>query len=187
MPGYCYCDLDEGDMFLNFLLHEYLKQMSGVDIRHVRSVDPDHEGWEAARLTDWERWGRNWMELTELPYRSIQPMIRLKMDAYGDKTDIANPFHWVTVRLNLPGKKGYRSDLPWVMKIRWDGHLAWSSCMLTTAKRRGFADKFAGQLRGEWLRFVRSTGSRINQQNELFRPTSPTRGPGRYLAQTRVR
>ena len=64
------------------------------------------------------------MGLTDSPYWSIQPMIRLKMDAYGDKTNVANPFHWLTVRLNLPGKKGYRSDLPWVMKVRWDGRLA---------------------------------------------------------------
>ena len=31
MPGYCQCDLDVGDMFLNFLLHNDLKQMSGVE------------------------------------------------------------------------------------------------------------------------------------------------------------
>ena len=37
MPGYCQCDLDVGDMFLNFLLHEDLKRMSGVDVRYVRS------------------------------------------------------------------------------------------------------------------------------------------------------
>ena len=81
MPGYCQCDLDVGDMFLNFLLHDELKQMSGVDIRHVRSVDPNDEGWEASLLRDWERWCRNWMGLTDSPYQSVQPMIRLKMDA----------------------------------------------------------------------------------------------------------
>ena len=26
--------------------------------------------------------------------------------------------------LNLPGVKGYCPDLPWVMKLRWDKHLA---------------------------------------------------------------
>ena len=64
------------------------------------------------------------MGLTDSPCRSIQTMIRLKMYVYGDKTDIANPFHWLTVQLNFPGKKGHRSDLPWMMKICWDGHLA---------------------------------------------------------------
>ena len=97
MPGYCQCDLDVGDMFLTFLLREELKRMSGVDIRHVQSMDPSDKGWKASRQRDWERWGQNWMGITDSPYRSIQPMIRLKMDAYGDKTDIANPFHWLAV------------------------------------------------------------------------------------------
>ena len=59
MPGYCQCDFDAGDMFLNFLLHEELKRMSGVDIRHVPLMDPKDAEWEASRQRDWERWGRN--------------------------------------------------------------------------------------------------------------------------------
>jgi hypothetical protein len=51
-------------------------------------------------------------------------MIRLKMEAYGDRLVRTNPFHWEKVVWNLPGSPGYRSDLPWVMKVRWDGHLA---------------------------------------------------------------
>ena len=68
MPGYCQCDLDVGDMFLNFLLHEDLKRMSGVDVRYVRSTDPADAEWEATRARLWERWGRNWMGLTDSPY-----------------------------------------------------------------------------------------------------------------------
>ena len=41
MPGYCQYDLDVRDMFLNFLLHEELKRMSGVDVCWVRSTGPD--------------------------------------------------------------------------------------------------------------------------------------------------
>jgi|SaaInl74LU_5_DNA_1037368.scaffolds.fasta_scaffold03412_7 hypothetical protein len=51
-------------------------------------------------------------------------MIRLKFEAYGDRTDASNPFQYARVELNLPGSKGYRPDLPWVMKMRLDGHLA---------------------------------------------------------------
>ena len=107
MPGYCQCDLDVGDMFLNFLLHEDLKRMSGVDVRYVRSTDLADADWEATRARLWERWARNWMGLTDSPYRSVQSMVRLKIAAYGDKSDLANPFHWVYVTLNLPGTKGY--------------------------------------------------------------------------------
>ncbi len=37
---------------------------------------------------------------------------------------MGNPYHWDRVEFNLLGSKGYRSDLPWEMKIRADGHLA---------------------------------------------------------------
>lgn len=39
LPGYHACDMDVGEMFLNFLLHEEMKQMSGVDVSCVRSKD----------------------------------------------------------------------------------------------------------------------------------------------------
>ena len=124
MPGYCQCDLDVGEMFLNFLLHEELKRLSGVDVQHGRSTDPADAEWERERGDRWERWCRNWMGLTDSPYRSIQWLLRLKMEACGDHTCHANPFHWDRVVLNLPGTRDYRPDLPWVMKLRWDGHLA---------------------------------------------------------------
>ena len=37
---------------------------------------------------------------------------------------MSNPFHWDHVVLNLPGSRGYRADLSWVMKIKADGFLA---------------------------------------------------------------
>ena len=43
---------------------------------------------------------------------------------YGHRWDLSNPFHWDHVVLNLPGSRGYRADLPWVMKLRADGFLA---------------------------------------------------------------
>ena len=50
--------------------------------------------------------------------------MRLKFKVYGDRKDTTNPFHWDRVEFNLPGSRDYMSDLPWVMKIRKDGHLA---------------------------------------------------------------
>ncbi len=63
------------------------------------------------------------MGLRDSPYRSLQWQVRLKFKVYGDRKNTANPFHWDRVEFNLPGSKGYRPDLPWVMKIRSDGHL----------------------------------------------------------------
>ena len=40
---------------------------------------------------------------------------RLKLELYGDRRIRSNPFHWEKVIFNLPGSKGYRADLPWVL------------------------------------------------------------------------
>ena len=122
--GYFQCDLDVGEQFLNYKLHQPLRELSGVDVREVRSRDPDDKMWEATRAGNWERWERNWMGLRDSPYRSLQWQTRLKLEVYGDRRVRDNPFHWDRVVFNLPGSKGYRADLPWVMKIRWDGGLA---------------------------------------------------------------
>ena len=37
VPDYSQCDLDIGEMFLNFLLNNTMKEMPGVDVQHVRS------------------------------------------------------------------------------------------------------------------------------------------------------
>ena len=64
------------------------------------------------------------MGLRDSPYQSLQWQTRLKLEVYGDRRDLDNPFHRDRVVFNLPGSKGYWADLPWVMKIRWDGELA---------------------------------------------------------------
>ena len=64
------------------------------------------------------------MGLTDSPYRSLQMLIKLKFVAYGDRRLLTNPFAWEEVQLNLPGSHGYNPSLPWVMKVRSDGHLA---------------------------------------------------------------
>ncbi|KAL7490128.1 hypothetical protein ACHAW6_015846 [Cyclotella cf. meneghiniana] len=47
-----------------------------------------------------------------------------KREAYGDHRDKTGPFHWGAIELNLPGTRDYDPTLPWVMKVRYDGHLA---------------------------------------------------------------
>ena len=85
MSGYYQCDLDVGEQFLNFKLHEALRQLSGVDVREVRSRDPEDGQWEDSRPGNWERWERNWMGLRDSPYRSLQWQARLKLEVYGDR------------------------------------------------------------------------------------------------------
>ncbi len=64
------------------------------------------------------------MSLRDLPYRSLQWQVPVKLVVYRDRRNVANPFHWDHVKLNLPGLPGYRADLPWVMKIWADGTIA---------------------------------------------------------------
>ena len=125
LPDYHQADLDVGEQFLNFCLHKSLREYSGVDVREVRATGQEDEEWETGRgAAHMERWVRNWMGLRDSPYRSLQWQVRLKFEVYGNRRDLSNPFHWDKVVWNLPGSAGYRSDLPWVMKLRRDGHLA---------------------------------------------------------------
>ncbi len=64
------------------------------------------------------------MGLGDSPYCSLQWQFCLKFKVYGDRKVLSNPFHWDRAEVNLLGSKGYRLDLPWVMKTRADGHLA---------------------------------------------------------------
>ena len=70
--GYSQCDLDIGKMFLNFLLNNTMKEMTGVDVQHIRSKEASESDWENNRVLGFERWCRNWMGLRDSPYRSIQ-------------------------------------------------------------------------------------------------------------------
>jgi hypothetical protein len=47
LPGYCQCDLDVGEQFLNYPLHSDLREFSGVDVSGVRSLDQRDRDWEA--------------------------------------------------------------------------------------------------------------------------------------------
>ena len=116
--------MDIGEMFLNFPLHTSLRPYAGVDITHVRGKRGKEEDWEVGRERVWERWSRNFMGMTDSPYRSLQLVIVAKHVAYGDRNDDRNPFQWKMVRLNLPGSHDYDPSLPWVAKYRADGHVA---------------------------------------------------------------
>ena len=127
LPCYSQCALDIGGMFLNFLLNNSMKEMSGVDVQHVRSKKEVGVDWdEKKRPQDFERWCRNWIGLRDSPYWLIQLLIQLKIEVYGNQWDCSNPFHlhWERVIYNFPGTRGYHLGLPWVMKVCFDGHLA---------------------------------------------------------------
>ena len=112
-PGSWMGDLDVSDMFLNFMLHESIREVCGVDLTLFQ------ESTETERLeVRWERWVRSAMGLKSSPYNAVQAMLILEEQIFGDRADPANPFRWDFVRLNLPGSPGYDPSLAWVAKIR---------------------------------------------------------------------
>ena len=134
-PGYHQADLNIGEMFLNFMLGEEIRAYSGVDVTHVKTCKtdlPHHQpdpltemqDWRLERTRAWEHWERNWMGLTDSPFRSAQMMMVAKEKALGSHTDERNPFRWTVVVLNLPGNKLYDPTMPWVYKRRANGQIA---------------------------------------------------------------
>ena len=63
------------------------------------------------------------MGLRDSPYRPIQLLTCLKIEAFGDRWDRSNPFHWERVIYNMHGTNGYQPGLLWVIKVRFEGHL----------------------------------------------------------------
>jgi len=110
-------DVDVGEMFLNFVLHEELRSLSGVDLT---CFFPSADGSPV-----WETWQRAAMGLKSSPYQCTQAMGITEEVIRGVRKDPKNIFRWDYVRLNLPGSGGYDPSLPWVSKVREeDGRIA---------------------------------------------------------------
>ena len=115
------------------------------------------------------------MGLTDSPYRSLQLMIKAKHVSYGDRLQEGNPFGWEKVVLNLPGGVHYTTELPWVMKVRADGHLA---CELYIYVDDG---RVTGWSRLECWRAVRrfcATCNSLGIQDAARKRTAPSLTPG---------
>jgi hypothetical protein len=115
-------DMDVGEMFLNFILHESMQALCGVDLTKFFGDTSNLDG--KPKLL-WERWVRAAMGLKSSPYQSVQGMLVVKEVILGDRLDPENVFRWDHIRMNLPGSKTYDPSLPWVSKVRLsDGRIA---------------------------------------------------------------
>jgi hypothetical protein len=119
LPGYFMSDIDIGEMFLNFMLHESVQKYCGVDLTQLfpEEVLPGQ--------VLWERWGRRGMGFVFFPYQSVQGILWAEEVIMGDRLDATDPFRFALVILNLPGTPTYNPSLPWVFKQQsLDGPLA---------------------------------------------------------------
>lgn len=108
-------DIDIGDMFHNFMLHDSVQRVAGIDLTPF--FPEDLEARRDLRML-WARWVRAAMGLKNSPYNTIQGALFMDEVIRGDKGDPNNVFRWDLVRLNLPGQADYRPELPWVSKVR---------------------------------------------------------------------
>ena len=79
-------DLDIGEMFLNFILHSHLLNLSGVDLKEY--ID------NIGRLgqTVWEMWQRCAMGLKPSPYQAEQAIMVAEEIIRGNPKDPENPY-----------------------------------------------------------------------------------------------
>jgi len=124
-PGTWLADLDIGEMFLNFPLHESLRTLCGVDLSQYGEILAGRN----VKLEDWElrsfAWVRSAMGLRPSPYQAVQGGLVAEECILGDREDPANIFRWDKVVLNLPGSASYDPSRAWVYKIRLsDGRVA---------------------------------------------------------------
>lgn len=75
-------DFDIGDCFLNFVLHETMQALCGIDLTKYFG--------EGDIL--WERWTRAAMGLKSSPYQAIQAIMVVKEICLGDRHDEKNAF-----------------------------------------------------------------------------------------------
>jgi hypothetical protein len=114
--GYYMVDIDLGEMFLNFPLHEALQKFSGVDLSHYASSLKE----PLLEMTKkfWVHWIRCWMGLKPSPFMAIQFHYWTEEFARGNRREKNNPLRWDHVKLSLPGDPTYDPTLPRIMK--WD-------------------------------------------------------------------
>lgn len=117
------CDLDLGEMFLNFMIDPKIRPYCGVDLTPYFRDAPSDQPGPTRELKDgvpalWERWERCLMGLRPSPYNAIQAFLWAKEVIKGNCHDQKNVLRWARVKLNLPGDSdgSYDPTSPWVSK-----------------------------------------------------------------------
>jgi hypothetical protein len=167
-------DMDIGEMFLNFILHESMQALCGVDLTQFFG-EKDETGKPTIL---WERWTRAAMGLKSSPYQAVQAILVGKELVKGDRKDPKNAFRWDEVRLNLPGSKDYDPKHPWVSKIRLtDGKIAADLFVYVDDAR------ITGPSEEECWAATRQTASRVNElgiQEAARKRRWPSQKPGAW-------
>jgi hypothetical protein len=101
-------DIDIGDMFHNFMLHEKVQRLAGIDIT---PFFPEELAKQKRMKVLWLRWVRRAMGLKNSPYNTIQGILFAEEVIKRNPSDPCNIFRWDDVPLNLPGGPAYQPGL----------------------------------------------------------------------------
>ena len=108
--GYKVVDMDIGEMFLNFPLHQSLRPSSGIDLSPLRLTLKNKDMIPPFTLSDRRlsaTWSSLWFGLRPSPecactyYYLAEEVIR------SNHKDLSNPLRWDSVVLNLIGNDDY--------------------------------------------------------------------------------
>jgi hypothetical protein len=108
-PGTWMADNDVREMFLNFVLHESVQALCGIDLTKY-FLDGIPKGTQVF----WERWTHCAMGLQPTPYQACQWGMWALEIIFANRKDTWNVFRYDRVRLNLPGHYDYNPARPWV-------------------------------------------------------------------------
>jgi hypothetical protein len=166
-------DIDIGDMFHNFVLHEQVQRVAGIDLtpffleelitrRDVRVL--------------WERWVRCAMGLKCSPYNTIQGALIMDEFIRGNPKDPKNVLRWDYVRLNLPGSQDIQAHLPWISLVRKD-----DGCLACNFDTYVDDTRTCGNSREEAKLVSRAAASKMNWlgiQDAARKRRDPCQNPG---------
>ncbi len=118
-PGTHLADVDIGEQFHNFIMHQTLQLYAGVDLTaYFPDEVTDRVQGKRTKRTLWVRWTRCGMGFKISPYNSGQAMLFAEEVIRGDPTDASNIFYFDRVVINIPGQPDYQPSLPWLYKFR---------------------------------------------------------------------
>ena len=166
-------DIDIGDMFHNFMLHEKVQKLAGID---VTPFFPEELARKRSLKAVWLRWVRSAMGLKNSPYNCIQGVLIAEEVIRGNPHDDQNVFKWDYIALNLPGSPSYQPGIPWIGKRRRsDGLIACDFLIYVDDIRSG------GNGRSEARRVSRVIAMKLNYlglQDAARKRRDPSQQPG---------
>jgi hypothetical protein len=88
VPGTYIGDINIGNMFLNFMLHSFIRTAAGVD--HTPFFP--EELFDTDQRYLWETWGHCAMGFKPSPYQAVQGVLHAEERIWGDPSDPHNVF-----------------------------------------------------------------------------------------------